>query len=739
MTDGLRAEREQGITIDVAYRYFATPKRKFIIADTPGHIQYTRNMVTGASTAQLVIVLVDARHGLLEQSRRHAFLASLLGIQHIVLAVNKMDLIGWDREKFDAIRDELHAFAARLDVHDVATVPISALHGDNVVTKSDQTPWYEGPALLSHLEEVYIAGDRNLVDVRFPVQYVIRPHTHEHQDHRSYAGTLASGVMRAGDEVVVLPVGKRTRITAIDGPNGPVDEAFPPMAVSLTLADEIDISRGDLIARTHNQPRVAQDFDATVCWMADGAALEPGRDYVIKHTTRTTHAKVTALDYRLDVNTLHRDKTATALKLNELGRISLRTQVPLLLDEYTRNPSTGSFILIDPHTNGTVAAGMVLRDASAQAASPNTVRHKSSAIAEARPRGKTVWFTGLSGSGKSSVAVLVEQKLLESGAPAYVLDGDNLRHGLNADLASAWPTGPRTCAGSRMWRRYSPTAATSCWYRRSPRWPSSVNWRAKCTPMPASTSSRCSATPRSTNAKSAIPRACTRRRARVRSRSSPASTARISRRRTRTCGSPRTARSRSRRSGSSTCSNRAGSPPVPPGCAEILAPGGTILRVRMSAKAEYAVRAMIQLATVPDGTLVKTDDLAQAQGIPPQFLVDILTNLRTDRLVRSHRGREGGYELARSGSDISIADVLRCIDGPLASVRDIGLGDLPYSGPTAALTDVWRALRASMRSVLEETTLADVATGGLPKHVAQLADDYRKQESQRHGTARTGD
>ena len=435
VTDGLRAEREQGITIDVAYRYFATPKRKFIIADTPGHIQYTRNMVTGASTAQLVIVLVDARQGLLEQSRRHAFLASLLGIQHIVLAVNKMDLIGWDKEKFESIRDEFYAFAARLDVQDVATIPVSALHGDNVVTKSDQAPWYEGPALLSHLEEVYIAGDRNLVDVRFPVQYVIRPHTHEHQDHRSYAGTVASGVMRPGDEVVVLPIGKTTRITAIEGTNGPVQEAFPPMAVSVKLADEIDISRGDLIARTHNQPRVAQEFDATVCWMADAAALEPGRDYVIKHTTRTTRAKVTALDYRLDVNTLHRDKSATALKLNELGRISLRTQVPLLLDEYTRNASTGSFILIDPNTNGTVAAGMVLRDVAAQKASPNTVRHESLVTAEDRAaRGRTVWLTGLSGAGKSSVAMLVEQKLLEKGVPAYVLDGDNLRHGLNADL-----------------------------------------------------------------------------------------------------------------------------------------------------------------------------------------------------------------------------------------------------------------------------------------------------------------
>ena len=435
VTDGLRAEREQGITIDVAYRYFATPRRKFIIADTPGHIQYTRNMVTGTSTAQLAIVLVDARHGLLEQSRRHAFLASLLGIQHIVLAVNKMDLTDWNRERFETIRDDFYEFAARLDVHDVTTIPLSALHGDNVVTKSDNTPWYDGPALLSHLEEVYIAGDRNLVDVRFPVQYVIRPLTNEHQDHRSYAGTVASGVMRPGDEVVVLPTGKSSHITAIEGPSGPVEEAFPPMAVSISLADDIDISRGDTFARPNNQPRVTQEFDATVCWMADESSLEPGRDYLIKHTTRTTRVRVTALDYRLDVNTLHRDKSATALKLNELGRISLRTQVPLLLDEYSRNSATGSFILIDPNTNRTVAAGMVLRDGSARSSSPNTMHHQSLVTAADRvTRGRTVWFTGLSGSGKSSVAILVEQMLLEKGVPAYVLDGDNLRHGLNADL-----------------------------------------------------------------------------------------------------------------------------------------------------------------------------------------------------------------------------------------------------------------------------------------------------------------
>ena len=437
VTDGLRAEREQGITIDVAYRYFATAKRKFIIADTPGHIQYTRNMVTGTSTAQLAIVLVDARHGLLEQSRRHAFLASLLGVQHIVLAINKMDLIDWERERFEVIRDEFHAFAARLDIHDVTTIPLSALTGDNVVTKSEMTPWYEGPALLSHLEEVYIAGDRNLVDVRFPVQYVIRPQTHDHLDHRSYAGSVASGVMRPGDEVIALPAGKTSHITTIDGPTGPVSEAFPPMAVSISLADDIDISRGDLLARPQNQPTTTQEFDAMVCWMADDVALEPGRDYVIKHTTRTTRAKVSALDYRLDVNTLHRDKSATALKLNELGRVTLRTQVPLLLDEYARNPNTGSFILIDPVTNVTVAAGMV-RDttpASTRTAAPNTVRHESLVSAQDRlTKGRTLWFTGLSGSGKSSVAVLVEKRLLENGCPTYILDGDNLRHGLNADL-----------------------------------------------------------------------------------------------------------------------------------------------------------------------------------------------------------------------------------------------------------------------------------------------------------------
>ena len=438
LTDGLRSEREQGITIDVAYRYFATPLRKFIIADTPGHAQYTRNMVTGASTAQLAIVLVDARKGLLEQSRRHAFLASLLGIRHVVLAVNKMDLVGWDEGTFARIRDEFYAFAARLDVHDIVAIPMSALLGDNVVTESANTPWYTAPPLLPYLESVYVASDRNFVDARLPVQYVIRPQTVSHQDHRSYAGTVAGGVFRAGDEVVTLPSGRTSRVAAVEGPDGPVAEAFPPMAVSITLTDDIDLSRGDMIARPGNRPTLTQDLDATVCWMADERSLEVGDEYLVKHTTRTTKAHVVAVEYRLDVNTLHRDSTASSLALNEIGRVRLRTQAPLLVDDFRRNTATGSFILIDPFANTTVAAGMALpqtTDAGDGTASPNTVPHASLISAQARlTRGGTIWFTGLSGSGKSSVAVEVERALIASGRPAIVLDGDNLRQGLNADL-----------------------------------------------------------------------------------------------------------------------------------------------------------------------------------------------------------------------------------------------------------------------------------------------------------------
>jgi bifunctional enzyme CysN/CysC len=360
LTDGLRAEREQGITIDVAYRYFATPRRKFIIADTPGHVQYTRNMVTGASTADLALVLVDARKGLVEQSRRHAFLASLLRIPHLVLCVNKMDLVDWDEERFDEIKAEFRSFAAKLDITDLAFVPVSALHGDNVVTRSANTPWYEGSSLLHHLEEVHIASDRNLIDTRFPVQYVIRPHSDEWHDYRGYAGTVAGGVLKPGDEVVVLPSGFSSTIASVETMDGPVDEAYAPMSVTVRLTDEIDISRGDLICRPHNQPSVGQDLDAMVCWMSDVGSLRERDKLVIKHTTRTARALVKSVQYRLDVNSLHRDEAATELTLNEIGRVQLRTTQPLFFDEYRRNRTTGSFILIDEAANTTVGAGMIL-------------------------------------------------------------------------------------------------------------------------------------------------------------------------------------------------------------------------------------------------------------------------------------------------------------------------------------------------------------------------------------------
>jgi bifunctional enzyme CysN/CysC len=362
LTDGLRAEREQGITIDVAYRYFATPRRKFIIADTPGHIQYTRNMVTGASTADLAIVLVDARNGLTEQSRRHAFLATLLKVPHLVLAVNKMDLVDYSSAVFERISEEFTAFAAKLEISDLTFIPISALHGDNVVQRSANMPWYEGPSLLHHLEHLHIASDRNLIDVRFPVQFVIRPHQATDpalHDYRGYAGQVAGGVLKPGDEIMHLPSGLTTTIARIDTARGPVTEAFPPMSVTLLLDDDLDVSRGDMFCRPHNQPLATQDIEAMVCWMSDTRPLVPQGRLIVKHSTRTVKAIVRDLQYRLDVNTLHRDETATQLGLNEIGRVTLRLTQPVFCDPYTRNRLTGGLILIDEATNATVAAAMI--------------------------------------------------------------------------------------------------------------------------------------------------------------------------------------------------------------------------------------------------------------------------------------------------------------------------------------------------------------------------------------------
>ncbi|MDH2426553.1 GTP-binding protein [Sphaerisporangium sp. TRM90804] len=357
LTDGLRAEREQGITIDVAYRYFATPRRAFIIADTPGHIQYTRNMVTGASTAALAVILVDARKGVVEQSRRHAFLATLLRVPHLVVAVNKMDLVGYDRAAYERVRDEFTAFAAKLDITAPTFIPISALHGDNVVERTPTMPWYEGPSLLHHLEHVPLTSDHNLTDPRLPVQHVIRPD--RSHDYLGYAGQVAGGTLRPGDEVIHLPSGRTTTITHIDGPDGPVREAFPPMSVVLRLAADLDVSRGDMIAHPADRPGTTRDLTATICWMTADRPLSPGTKLLIKHTTRTATAVVEHLRHRVDVTTLHRDEHPETLHLNEIGGVTLRTSRPLFVDPYTRNRMTGGFILVDETTNATVAAGMI--------------------------------------------------------------------------------------------------------------------------------------------------------------------------------------------------------------------------------------------------------------------------------------------------------------------------------------------------------------------------------------------
>jgi len=359
LTDGLRAEREQGITIDVAYRYFATPRRKFIIADTPGHVQYTRNMVTGASTANLAIILVDARKGVVEQTCRHSFIASLLQIQHIVVCVNKMDLVEYKQEVFDDIVKDYKDFASRLDVPHIEFIPISALNGDNVVDKSENMPWYKGSSLLYYLETVYLGHEHNHVDARFPVQWVIRPQSTEHHDFRGFAGRIYGGVFKKGDDVVVQPSGFSTKIKEIHTPDGPAEEAFSPMSVTMTLEDEIDISRGDMLVKANNCPTVSQDLEAMICWFSENTKLQTGRKYILRHTTREVKCLVKEVRYKVDINTLHKVEDDREIGLNDIGRVVIRTANPLFFDEYKRNRQTGSIILVDEQTNNTVAAGMI--------------------------------------------------------------------------------------------------------------------------------------------------------------------------------------------------------------------------------------------------------------------------------------------------------------------------------------------------------------------------------------------
>ncbi|MGR3293098.1 MAG: sulfate adenylyltransferase subunit CysN [Candidatus Scalindua sp.] len=466
LTDGLAAEREQGITIDVAYRYFQTSKRKFIIADTPGHVQYTRNMVTGASTANLAIILIDARRGILEQSRRHGFIASLLQVSHMIVAVNKIDLVDYSQEVFDSIVEEYDEYSRKLDIKDITYIPVSALKGDNVVVKSEKTPWYDGPTVLHVLENVHIGSDFNIRDFRFPVQYVIRPDL----NFRGYAGRIVAGSINPGEEIVVLPSGLTSKVKTITTMDGDLDEAHAPQSVVITLEDEIDISRGDMIVRRHNLPQVENNIDAILCWMGNDP-LEIGKNYFIKHTTRTVNACVSELIYMFDVNTLHRtDATehnlfceliktphrtdVNTLLLNEIGRAELKLTQPIMLDQYNKNRETGSFIMIDPDTNFTVAAGMI-RGAVRSIEETIHVEEKTDIVEELpvkveierepvslqeredRYKHKTavIWFTGLSGAGKSTIAKSLERILFSTGIHTALLDWDKLHYGLCKDLS----------------------------------------------------------------------------------------------------------------------------------------------------------------------------------------------------------------------------------------------------------------------------------------------------------------
>lgn len=447
LLDGLSAEREQGITIDVAHRYFETAHRKFIITDSPGHEQYTRNMITGASTADCAIILIDARNGVLTQSKRHGFLISLLRIPHLVVAVNKMDLVNYSEDVFNEIAASYTEFSEKLNISDLVFIPVSALKGDNVVEKSASMPWYDGMTLLRYLETVHVSADRNLVDFRFPVQYVIRPH----QDFRGFAGKIVSGTLSPGEEMVILPSGKSTKVRSIVTYDGELAEAFAPQSVVLTLEDEIDVSRGDMIVRKNNLPQVGTNVEGMICWM-DETPLSLAKPYLLQHTTRTVKAFVSRIIYKVDVNNLHRHQ-ADSLSLNDIGRIELQAMLPIFCDPYKINRGTGCFILIDPQTHATVAAGMIrglsrtLDDilfrgenaADAMSKSPHTVWKdwnisRLEREANQMHKAAVLWFTGLSGSGKSTVATALEKKLFAAGCRTMLLDGDQLRHGLCSDL-----------------------------------------------------------------------------------------------------------------------------------------------------------------------------------------------------------------------------------------------------------------------------------------------------------------
>jgi bifunctional enzyme CysN/CysC len=716
VTDGLRAEREQGITIDVAYRFFSTDRRSFILADTPGHERYTRNMFTGASTADVAVVLIDARSGVVRQTRRHMHIAALLGIEHVIVCVNKMDLVGWAQPRFEQIEAQVGELARRLGVPDLQVIPISALRGDNVASASGNAPFYSGPSLLEYLEEVDIQADRDLWRLRLPVQWVGRP---AGGGTRLYAGRVSAGSLRPGDDVVILPAGTATRVADVDTLGDEAGEGLPPLSVTFTLTDQLDVARGDMLVGPDDQPPSARELECAICWMSEDA-LHVGRRYALKHTTRIVRATVQEIIERTDPETLERELEPAALALNDIGRVKLCTSAAVLADPYVRNRETGSFILIDEDSNETVAAGVIrsAREVEIGRARRRDVSWHTSALDRddrwlaIDQRGATVLLTGLSASGKSTIAVALERRLVESGQSAYLLDGDNIRHGLSEDLG--FSPAERTEHIRRVGQvaRLMADAGT-------------IAVLSLISPLAADRDHL-----RDAHHEANLPflevfvdtpvEECERR-------------------------DPKGLYARAR-AGEIKGFTGIDAPYEPPGRPElridttdtsveqsvtrivellrartnILAKGATM---RISAKTDYAVRAAIELAAATGDEPLPAERIATTHAIPLNFLENILTELSTAGVVRKQRGAHGGYGLAKPAEEITIADVIRAVEGPLATVRGAKPEDAAYPGAANQLPVVWIAVRKNLRNVVENVTLSEVASSRLPSSITQLASD----------------
>jgi bifunctional enzyme CysN/CysC len=718
LTDGLRAEREQGITIDVAYRFFSTERRSFILADTPGHERYTRNMFTGASTADVAVVLVDARHGVVRQTRRHANIAALLGIEHVVVCVNKMDLVDWDQGRFGSIHDQVHDLARRLGIPDLVVIPISALNGDNVASASLHAPFYSGPTLLDYLEEVDILGNRDLWRLRLPVQWVGRP---PDGGPRLYTGRMFGGTLRAGDQVVILPSGVTSTVTSIDVLAHRPAEALPPLSVTFQLGDQLDVGRGDMLVGPGDRPPNARELECTICWMGD-ESLHVGRRYALKHTTRTVRATVLEIVDRTDPETLERELDPTALALNDIGQVRLRTSAPVFADPYTQNRETGSFILIDETSNETVAAGVikVAREVGVGRANTRDVTwHPSALDRDDRwlaidQRGATVLLTGLSASGKSTIAVALERRLVESGQSAYLLDGDNIRIGLSEDLG--FSPAERTEHIRRVGQvarlmadagtiavasLISPLAADRD-HLRSAHMGADLPFIEVFVDTPVEECAR--RDPKGLYAKALA--------GEIKGFTG--------------IDAPYERPEQPELRIDTTVTDVADAVnqiiELLRARPNILAKGATM---RISAKADYAVRAAVELAAagaeVSEGATAEA--IATRQSIPVRFLENILLELSTAGVVQSQRGPERSYRLAKPAREITIADVIRAVEGPLATVHGARPEEAAYPGAAGELARVWIAVRKNLRDVVEHVTLADVAKASLPELITQLASD----------------